>query len=200
MLPEEIEGKTTYEAVVELAGVGIEKERVVYVGAGFNALSIMGPSLAVGVSLNRHNIELGGVVGLNKSDDIFAYSSDGTLRSGHNYKAIRAQLRYGYELPLTDFFKLVPQVGVAGNFISGSKVKDVNGSDADYLKSASSVSALAALRLVAELNSHLHVQITPEYNFGLAKNDNCKTLSEYDSKIKSWTDGFNLNLGIMIYF
>jgi len=200
-LPEEIEGKTTYDAVVEMTELALaEEERTVYAGLGFNVVSIMGPSVVVGVSLNHHNVELGGVLGLNKSDELFFYSSDGTLLSGFNYKAFRAYARYGYEVPLTSFLNMVPQAGVAVNFINGSKVNDIAVSNANYMKSASSVSALVALRFVAELNSHFKIQLTPEYDFGIAKNNNCKRLNEASSTIKQWTDGLNLNVGVMAYF
>ncbi|MBP5778127.1 MAG: hypothetical protein J6W56_11345, partial [Prevotella sp.] len=67
-------------------------------------------------------------------------------------------------------------------------------------KSASSVSALVAVRLVVTLGEKFRLQVTPEYDFGLSKDNVCKLVSDNDSKFKSWTDGFNLNIGLMIYF
>jgi len=200
--PEVVEAKTTYDITVMTADVPVEKDRVVYIAPGFNVTSIMGPSLAVGFTFNHHNIEAGAVLGLNKSDEIFYYDSNDNMISGYKYKAIRAQLRYGYEIPLTDYFRVVPQVGVAANFITGSDVAGdyASTSNKDYMKSGTSMSGLVALRFLAELSKHFKVHVTPEYDFGIAKNSNCKMINEQNSKVKSWTDGFNLNVGLQIYF
>ena len=176
------------------------KERVVYINAGYNAVAISGPSLGVGVSLKRHNFEIGAVLGVNKSNELYFYDQDDDIAAAYKYHATRAYARYGYEFPLTDFLKVVPQVGAAANFINGSKVSGVTLTRSDYMKSASSVSGLLAVRLLAELNDHFRVQLTPEYDFTLSKNDVCKTLNNADNTIKSWTEGFNLNLGFLIYF
>ena len=42
--------------------------------------------------------------------------------------------------------------------------------------------------------------LTPEFDMGLSKDKNFKALADYDSKIKSWADGLNLNLGVVFYF
>jgi len=166
----------------------------------FNVVSIMGPSLAIGISLDHHNVELGGVIGINKSDELFAYSKDNELLAGFTYKALRAYARYGYEVPLTSTISVVPQAGLALNFINGSKVADIVVTDDNYMKSASALSALIGVRLVAALSPHIKLQLTPEYDFGLSKNNNCKKLSQTDNTIKQWTDGLNLNVGVMAFF
>ena len=202
VIPVKIESKVTYDCVVEITNLkyAFAKERVVYINAGYNAVALSGPSLGVGVSLKRHNFEIGAVVGVNKSNGLYFYDQDDDIAAAYKYHATRAYARYGYEFPLTDFLKVVPQVGAAANFINGSKVSGVTLTRSDYMKSASSVSGLLAVRLLAELNDHFRVQLTPEYDFALSKNDVCKTLNKADNTIKSWTEGFNLNLGFLIYF
>lgn len=200
-VPVEIESMVTYDANVELSSdIARQRKHVVYVMPAYNIISISGPAVNVGATLGRHNFEIGAVVGLKKSDDLFFYSNDETLRSAHNYKAIRVQARYGYSFPLTDFLQVIPQVGVAGNFISGSDVAGVTVSETDYMESASSLSALVAARFTVELSRSFFVQVTPEYDFGLYKSNECKVLNNGDSTIKKWTDGFNLSVGLIIYF
>lgn len=207
-IPVRIEKKTTYDATLTLTdegwkhldeGTKANRSHSVYVGLGYNVVSIAGPSVALGFDFHHNNIELNFVPGLNKSDDIYFYNTDQTLRSAYNYKAMRISLRYGYDIPCTDFLTITPQVGATYNYIHGSKVGSTARTE-DYMKNASSVSGLVAVHLIAALNNTWRLQVTPEYNFGISKNDDCKTLNDADDKIKSWTEGFNLNLGLMIFF
>lgn len=207
-IPVRIEKKTTYDATLTLTDEGwkhldegnkANRNHNVYAAIGYNAMSISGPTVALGFDFHRNNIEISYTLGVNKSDDIYFYNDDETLRSAYNYKAMRVNLRYGYDFPCTDFLTLTPQVGAAYNFVNGSKTGSTAQNE-DYMKNGSSVSGLVALRLIAAFNNTLRVQITPEYNFALSKNDNCKVLNKADDKVKSWTEGFNLNLGLMIFF
>ncbi|MBR1687469.1 MAG: hypothetical protein IJ710_02930, partial [Prevotella sp.] len=138
------------------------------------------------------------VYGLKKTDGLYFYDTQGDVVTAYKYQPIRIQLRYGYDFRLTDFLSLVPQVGGAFNIINGSAVEGV-AANTNY-KSASSFSAFGALRLTAAFSDYFRLQITPEYDFGLSKNANCKMISNHDSTFKSWTDGFNLNIGLMIFF
>ena len=196
-IPLTIEPKVTYEAEVSVND-GANKHHNVYAGVGYNALSISGPSVALGFDINHHNIELGAVYGLNKTDDMYFYDSNSDIAGAYNYQAIRVQLRYGYDISVTDFFSVMPQVGGAYNIFIGNEVVKGDGKG-DY-DSANSISAIVAVRLVTSFNNRFKLHITPEYNFGLNTNDNCRILSDFDSKFKSWTEGFNLNIGLMYFF
>ena len=197
-IPVRIEPKVTYdvELSVEEKMKGVNKGHNVYGGLGFNVVSIMGPSVALGFNVMRHNIELGAVFGLNKTDDIYFYDASSSVTAAYNYQAIRVQLRYGYDIEVTDFFSIMPEAGVAYNLYNG---KEVVKGKSDY-GSANSMSALVGVRLVASFNEHFKMHLTPEYDFGIYKDDNCKKLSDFDSTFKSWTDGFNLNIGLMYIF
>ncbi len=201
-IPIRLESDRTYEMEVMVNKDNIDEAFPFFLNGGFNVMSIMGPSLSFGYHFGNFNLEAGAVIGLNSSDNIYYYNSDGSLRSAFSYKAVRAQLRAGYDyrLPSARFLTLEPQIGIAFNFISGSAVSGVAGSDKDYMKSVSSMSGLLALRVKFAINSHWSLQITPEYDFGLGKSDDLKVVNDADSKIKAWTDGFNLNLGVMLYF
>lgn len=199
-IPVVLEPKVTYDATVEI----VEKPHVFspdvhfFVGAGYNVMSISGPSLAIGLDISHHIIEVDGVLGLNKTDDWYFYNSSGSTIAAYNYKAFRIGARYGYDFKVSDIFSVIPQVGAAYNSMSGEAVGTIvqNGT----YKSASSVSAFAAVRLAVALGESFRLQITPEYDFGLSKDNVCKLVSDNDSKFKSWTDGFNLNIGLMVYF
>ena len=46
----------------------------------------------------------------------------------------------------------------------------------------------------------IRLQITPEYDFGLKKDKSFDVLGAADTKIKSWTDGLNINAGLTFHF
>ena len=200
-IPVAIEPKATYDVELSITDEAINRRKAnkghnVYVGAGYNILSISGPSVSLGFDINHHIIELGAVFGLNKTDDMYLYDANSTVTGAYNYKATRIQLRYGYDIRLTDFFSVTPQIGGAYNIYSGTEV--VNGSTG--YDSANSFSLLGAVRFVASFTDRFKMHITPEYDFAVGKNDNYKVLSNFDSKFKSWTDGFNLNIGLIYFF
>lgn len=193
-IPLRIETKTDYNVFIDSVK---PKAHNVYVGAGYNVVSISGPSAAIGFNFGGHNIELGAVYGLNKTDDMYYYNQSGNAIAGYNFNAIRAYLKYGYEIPLSDYLSLTPQAGLAYHAYSGKSV--INSNDADY-KSASSMSLLAGLRFAVSITDNYKFCLTPEYDVAVYKGDNCKLVSSIDDTMKSWHTGFNLNVGIMVYF
>lgn len=203
-IPVKIEPKVTYEAELAITDLGKKWKEAntghnVYIGAGYNVTAISGPSINLGFDLNKHNIELGTVIGLGKTDDLYFYNSEGGTSAAYHYKAARIHLRYGYEVSVADFFSVEPQAGFAFNIMSGTSPSNVNATNDKY-KSASSLSGLIGLRLIAAVSDRFQLHVTPEYDFGISKNEQCKTISHYDDTFKSWTDGFNLNIGVMYFF
>lgn len=204
-IPMPIASKTGYKAVLEVVdgpGVGNEEDSLqlckVYIGAGFNVTAISGPSVAVGVMVNHHQIEVGAVYGLNKSDELYFYNSEGSLVTGHQYNAIRAQLRYGYEIALNDVVSLTPQVAVAYNAIIGTAADGASGST--LYKNANSMTVGGAVRLSVSLTKNIGLYMTPEYDVAAYKDNTCKIISEADKSVKNWSEGFNLNVGLRIMF
>ena len=200
-IPVVIEPKVTYDVELSITEEALKRNKAnkghnVYVGAGYNIISISGPSVALGFDFNHHNIELGAVFGVNKTDDLYFYDSSTNVNAAYNYKAIRIQLRYGYDFKVTDFFSVMPQVGGAYNLYSGNEVLN---SSSNY-DSANSMSIIGAVRLLTSFNDRFKLQITPEYDFGVYKDKNCKMIYDFDKDFKSWTSGFNLNIGLIYFF
>ena len=198
-IPVPIESKVTYLAKIEIGVAPAQKERSdshVFLTAGYNIMVIAGPSLGIGFEVKNHVVELGVLYGLNGTDDLFFYDDSGNLNEAYGYHPLRLQLRYGYSV-VAGIFSLIPQVGGAYNLISGKKVAGVSNARSQY-KTASSISVFGALRLQASLNDHFKIHITPEYDYGVYKDKNCKWISDYDKTFKSWTDGFCLNVGLII--
>ena len=202
-IPVQIEPKVTYEATIEITESALlrqksNKEHNVYVGAGYNIMSISGPSLSVGANFKHHQIELGVCYGLNKTDDLFFYDSDSHVIGGYNYSAISACLSYGYEIAASDFFTITPTIGVSYLAGMGHEVEGIN-KNANYEKT-NSLSVTGCLRLTVAVNDRLKLCVTPEYHAAVLKDKSCKLVSKYDDTMKGWHTGFNLNVGLMFFF
>lgn len=204
-IPINIESKTDYDVDIDIisnhVGVGVSvnksREHNVYIGAGYNIVSVSGPSVAIGVTKNQHNVELGAVYGLNKTNDLYFYNQSGSVTAGYNYHAIRAYLKYGYEFSLSDYFTITPQVGLAYHAYSG---KSIISSNSSSYQNANSISFLVGLRLTIPVSETFKISLTPEYNAAIYKDNSCKIISTNDDTMKNWHTGLNLNAGIIIYF
>lgn len=202
-IPIAIESKVTYDVEMEITDEAMGRNRAnkghnVYAGIGYNVTSISGPSITLGFDVSHHNIEVGAVYGLNKTDDLYFYDKNSDVAGAFNYKAVRIQMRYGYDFSITDFLSVMPQVGVAYNLISGNEV--VKGTGSSDFESANSMSVLGAVRMVVSFNNRFKLHMTPEYDFGVYKDNNCKRIADFDKTFKSWTEGFNINIGLMFFF
>lgn len=198
-IPMRIESKTDYDAEIILTGGHVvNHENHVYIGAGYNIMSLSGPSLTVGANLQHHQIELGAVYGLNKSDDLYFYDANDNLKEGYNYNAIRASLTYGYEIPVSDFFFITPMAGVSYLAYIGNEAS--SSSKSTNYKYANSLSATGGLRLAIGFGEQFRLCITPEYHAAVYKDKNCKLFSSNDDNMKNWNTGFNLNVGLLVYF
>ena len=205
-IPFRLEPKVTYDAEVDIVESWTggksrsyeDKDYHVFIGAGYNVLSISGPSVMIGLDYKHHVIEAGGVYGLNKTDDMYFYNSDGNLKAAYKYQVFRISLRYGYDIEVGNSFSIVPQIGAAYNIMSGTALQNSNSNNS--YQSTSSISGLASVRVVAKLSKQIGLYVTPEYDFGLSKEDICRIIGENNNTFKNWTEGFNLNAGIVINF
>lgn len=200
-IPIKIESKVDYDADITLTDgpiVDTGNHNHVYIGAGYNIMTLAGPSIVVGANLNHHQIELGAIYGLKKSDDLYFYDANDNLKAGYNYNAIRAGLTYGYEIPVSDFFFITPMAGVSYLAYLGNEASSST-KGTDY-KIANAISAGGGVRFSLAFGKQFRLSITPEYQSAVYKDKNCKLFTSYDDTMKSWHTGFNLNVGLMVYF
>lgn len=205
-IPFRLEPKVTYDAEVEIVeyskdNIGRsyeERDLHGFIGAGYNVMAISGPSAIIGLDYKHHVIEVGAIYGLNKTDDLFFYNSDGNLKAAYNYQAFRVSLRYGYEIGLDKTFSVTPQIGAAYNIMNGTAIQ--SGTSSSPYQSTSSISGLAAVRLTVNISKQIGLYVTPEYDLGLYKENICKLIGDNNKTFKNWTEGFNLNAGVMVSF
>lgn len=161
----------------------------------------VGSCAAIGASLggyiNNVNIEASYLNGTGKSETIY-WSGNNTQPLASNYTpTMNVSGKIGYGFPISTRFRLTPQVGV--NFM---KLKETMESSTTMTPAdgAYAASGLVSLRFSAAIVNHFAISISPEYSFKFMESDGYKVLSEVSSKIKKWSEGFYIKLGITAFF
>ena len=182
--------------VTSTHGVGI------YAGIGFNAVSILGPAISLGICFNNIHIETSFILGLEKAENIginyTETASKGFLGEVYDYSCSQIAVKVGYALKASNHFYITPLLGVAFNMIRGdNKIK--SGSLSQF-NSITQMSASAGLCLDLQLGKVISLYAMPYYNFIASANDAYKVIKEADNKIQSWCEGFGVGAGIKIHF
>ena len=174
----------------------------VYAGVGFNALSLMGPSIALGVNYYNINVEANFVYGLEKVENIginYALnSSEGFLGEVYDYTCSRLSIRAGYVVLSSRSFMITPMAGIAFNMINGDQ--KIKNNKQDQFSSITQMSAFVGLTLDLKLGKTMHLYVAPQYYFPVGTNNAYKVIKEVDNKIKNWCEGFGFNAGIKLHF
>ncbi len=171
-------------------------------GAGFNALSVMGPSASIGFEIGKFFIGADYIFGIEKVEGVGVYykQSDQTaLGEAYDYRASRASFRIGGCFSPETSVQLIPQAGVSINMITGDSQANGKKSNTQFEK-VNSLSAFAALSIRIKLNNTFCLHITPQYDFPIGKNDAYKIIKDADKKIKVWGEGVGINAGILLRF
>lgn len=168
-----------------------------YAGVGINAISLLGPSVHVGVSYSMFSLEGGFVYGMDKVENI-RLSMSSSISEAYDYSCSKVWARLGVNFDVNQF-RISPQVGATFNMISGKAASGASNTT-DYFKDANPMSILAAVRLSYEVVEHLYVHITPQYDFSIGGDQIYDVIKQGDSKIKAWGEGFGINAGIIYEF
>lgn len=202
-IPVRLQAKATYEATIDIAAAGNEerkqKTNPLYFDLGYSLLPLSGPSAALGLLYNHHNVEFDYTYGIGKTDDLFFYDNNKEVVAAYSYSMMNIQAKYGYEIPIAKWLSVIPQAGIRYNCGRGKEVSGIRNSNSKY-HVAHSFSAVGALKVGLKINSHFWLYVIPEYSVSISKGQNCKWVSEFDSTFKGWCDGIGLNAGISIFF
>lgn len=170
-----------------------------YAGIGFNAVSLMGPSALLGISYGMFCLEGGFVYGIDKVEDVcFNFQSSSTPAEVYDYSCSKSWVRLGVNFDV-EKFRISPQVGATFNMISGKSVSGIT-NKSDNFKESYPMSIFAAVRLSYEVADHLRIHLTPQYDFSLKGDKIFEFIQQADDKLKSWGDGFGINVGIIYEF
>lgn len=206
-----LKGKTTYVLTLFLGekpqdvpvpnSENWEPDKFLYTEVGMNVFPFLGPNLTIGYRMKSFSVEFGLIYGLNKTGDVYYYKNvETTIKSAYNYQAFRMAMRLGYTQLLSQKIFLTPQIGVAYNNITGKEIKDVTATSKNYINGFNTLSATFGAKLSFSFSNQLGICVTPEYNFGISKDDNYDTVKKVDGTLKNWTDGFSLTAALVYKF
>ena len=180
-----------------------------YVQVGYNTGNLMSLNFGIGGFVNNVNFELNYLLGLKKSEQIYWNDITGeSIPFTATYKPYGGNLKAGYGFRLHSRIRLTPQVGC--QFVGlKATTEDSETSDGTGLQSQSymnpandskAASMTFGLRCNLALASNLGISVSPEYLVCISKSNGFKALSDVSSGIKSYTEGFNCNVSLNIFF
>ena len=170
-------------------------------GAGFNALSVMGPSVNIGVEIGKFMLSADYTIGMEKVEGVgiyYKFKNGEGMGEAYDYKSSRLSLRVGLNFNPDATFQIVPQIGASLGIISGSDILD-NSVESQFSKS-NPVSMFAAVSMRLKLAPPLYLYVTPQYDFIVGKDEVFDVIKEADSKIKAWGEGFGVQAGLLLRF
>lgn len=160
-------------------------------------------------------IEFEAMLGLEKSAGTYIYDSNGNIKDSYEYRGFRFTARSGYcfEIGKSKRFMITPLGGFSYNLLSGSQIKSAGslqvyagennsnaGTYSEAKKSGNGGNALSfagGVRLSYAVHENWLLQVTPEYNVNIWKDDNFNYISKSDDGVKAWAEGFNISVGLI---
>ncbi len=187
-----LEPRTTYTLTInKTGGLIFSKLNQFYADVFFQAGDLIGTGISVGTHFHAVNAEFEFTKGILKSDDVFWYNQN-NLISQNNYSALSGNIKLGYGFQLGKKFYITPQ----GGFGLVKCMSD--GSNPG--KDANAAFALLGCRAGFVFAKHLQVVVAPYYNFAIKKSSSFEELSSIQSSINKWAKGFNVKVGLSIFF
>ena len=161
----------------------------IYAQANIQIGSFYAINTCIGGYVNNINIEA--FVSFNDDEELVYLFQEGGDSSGWEFKVTSKIVgaKFGYGFIFGKRIRLTPQIGFGELFIENPK---------DYSTSALTLSV--GMRSEWALGHIYGLTLTPEYSMAVIKEDGFKALSAASSVIKGWATGFNLRLGIYLYF
>ncbi|MBR5324150.1 MAG: PEGA domain-containing protein [Muribaculaceae bacterium] len=207
-------GYTTYSKTLHLDGttedmtIKLRRNYVrpseFYMQVGGNYGGIIGINAGLGGHINNVNMEANFVLGFIESDKIYwtntIYESIPYVAT---YKPLGGNFKLGYGFRLHRRIRTTLQVGTQYILLMESVENSYNDnyySDMKIANGAYTMGLTFGARLNFVLAPWLGLSITPEYILPVYKSPGFEVLSGHSEKIKNYSEGFNCNVGLNIFF
>lgn len=168
-----------------------------YIEGNVRVGTFMSMGATIGAYLHNINIEASYLYGAEKSETVYWSGNNVRPLASTFNPAMNVSGKVGYGIPISTRFRLTPQIGI--NFMKLKGMME-SGSNVTPAEGANAISGLASLRFSAAIVKHFAITISPEYSFCMSMSKGYTALSEVSPKIKKWTEGFNVKLGITTFF
>lgn len=161
-----------------------------YVQPTFQVGSLMAFGAEVGAYVKNFNVEAEYLLGASKETLYWNHVGTEDKRPvAEEFSPSFYGAKVGYGLCFGTRFRITPQVGVG--CLSAKGNQDSNG----YV-----INASVGSRFDYAVASCLGIDLTPEFGFGVSESPVFAELAKTSSAIKGWGTGFNLKLGIYLFF
>ena len=168
-----------------------------YLQLGYQAGSLNALTATVGMYLYNFNVEASFLMCSDKSESLFWNSSNSSSKPYEfEYKPTAYGLKLGYGLVFGTNIRVTPQLGATIVSIKGTE----KSGSANIESNANTVSGSIGARFDYALTSFLGLYAAPEFDFSLIKSNVYNQIAPVSSKIKGWGDGFNIRVGLSLYF
>lgn len=158
-----------------------------YLGAGFQAGTLMGANAHVGAYIYNINVEAYATIGIGSETGYLNYI-DSSASTEEQLKPLLIGGRVGYGITVSPKLRITPQVGMASLTAKSDNI------------TASALCATLGCRIDYALTPFLGVNFTPEGQFTVSKKDVFTQISECSSKVKGWGTGAGARIGLYLYF
>lgn len=148
---------------------------------------LMGAGANAGCYIHNFNIEAYGIYGLTNSTVYINYPN-GRDPDSDQVTAYALGARLGYGIIIGSRLRVTPQFGFGLLNVVGKQV------------SSSAMTLSLGARCEYALAKYVGVSATPEYSFAVSKKPVFEKLSAASSTVKGWGNGFNVRLGVYLYF
>ena len=108
--------------------------------------------------------------------------------------------KIGYGIPIGRRFRITPQLGILHINITEKELNDDIYGISSVVLDGNSQSLIVSGRISFALSKHWGISISPEYLVPIKQSKGFKRLSDVSTKIKGWGEGFNVNLGFILYY
>ena len=145
---------------------------------------------AIGGYFRNFNVEVFYQDDYDTSYDISWIDVDWTETMSESYKSKpQIGVRFGYGFLMGTRFRVTPRVGVGAQNVEGDKGTK-----------CSAVMGSVDARVDIALIKNLALTIAPEYFFAISKSKTYKLISDAESVINGWSNGFNFRFGLCFNF
>lgn len=146
----------------------------------------------VGAYIKNVNVEADYLIGTGKETMYWNYvgtAADGKRPVEEEFSSSYIGAKAGYGFCFGTRFRVTPQVGVGVLSVAGNQESKGH-----------VISASVGSRIDYAVTACLGVDLSPELGFGVSESSVYSELSSHSSAIKGWGSGFNLKLGVYLFF
>lgn len=164
----------------------------VYLQPTYQVGGLMAFGAGIGAYIKNFNVEAEYLVGSGKETLYWNYvgsGQDGKRPVEEGFSSSYYSARFGYGLCYGTRLRITPQVGVGTLSVSGNQKSKGN-----------MVNATVGARIDYALASCVGLDLAPGFAFGVSESPVFSELSSVSSTIKGWGSGFNLRIGIYLFF